>query len=152
MLSSRQLWRSPLLGRAFTLIELSYVLVIISLLTAVTVPAYDLLVRRAQAAEATSMVHAIASAERQRYRDQGAYLACPAEGDVPALPRAFPAAPCWEALGIRVTDPVRYRYSVALEGDSFVVTAEGDLDRDGVAARYTLRGRDLHLDVVEPLE
>jgi prepilin-type N-terminal cleavage/methylation domain-containing protein len=138
--------------RGFTLIELSYVLAVLGVLAAITVPTYDLLLRRAHAAEAPAMMHAIAHAELQRLRDGGEYLACPATGDVPRAPVPFTDAACWSALGIRPEGPVRFRYGVALEDGGYVVTAEGDLDRDGETSLYTLRGEDLVVVVERRLE
>lgn len=139
--------------RGFTLIELSYVLAVIGLLTAITVPTYDLLLRRAKAAEAPATLGAIAHAEMQHLRDHGTLLACAPQGDVPVEPVVFPSdEPCWKALGIDIEDRVRYRYGVALEGGSFVASAEGDQDGDGVVARFALRGTDLQMDVVDELE
>ena len=138
--------------RAFTLIELCYVLAIIGLLTAVTVPAYDTLLRRSRAAEAQAMVHAIAHAELQHLRDRGSYVACPASGELIDLPAPFPDAPCWRALGIRVGGDVRYRYGVEATADTFTVLAEGDQDGDGLLARYTLDSRTLDLTVEDELE
>jgi len=138
--------------RGFTLIELAYVLAVIGLLTAVTVPSYGYIVRRAYAAEAHATIHAIAHAEFRRFRDTGSYLACEASGPIPAAPVSWPAQPCWDALRIEVTDTVRYRYGVALQDGSFVVTAEGDLDHDGTPGRFTLDGRDLHVTLEGELE
>ena len=69
--------------RGFTLIELCFVIAIIAILAAVTVPAYDVLLRRAHSAEARSMMTAIAHAQLQYQRDHGSYLACAATGEVP---------------------------------------------------------------------
>jgi len=139
--------------RGFTLIELCYVIAVLGLLAALTVPAYDVLLRRAHVAEARAMVHAIAHAELRHLRDRGAYLPCGTSGDVPREPVAFPEdEPCWKALGIRSEGLVRYRYAVSLEDDSYLVTAEGDLDGDGQQSRFSLDGRDLILHVVDELE
>ena len=138
--------------RAFTLIELCYVLAIIGLLAAVTVPAYDTLLRRSRTAEAQATVHAIAHAELQHLRDRGTYVHCPAVGDVADLPAPFPDAPCWRALGVRVGGDVRYLYGVVATDEGFTVTAEGDQDGDGILARYTLDGATLHLEVEDELE
>lgn len=139
--------------RGFTLIELSYVIAIIAVLAAISTPTYGALLRRAEASEARAMVHHIAHAELQHHRDRGTYLACAPLGDVPRSPAVFPAEePCWKALSIRSEGPVRYRYGVTLDGGSFEVTAEGDLDGDGVASRYVLSGRDLELRVTDGLE
>ncbi len=139
--------------RGFTLLELCFVVTLIAALTAISVPVFSVLVARSHAAEARTMVHAIAHAELQHYRDHGAFLACPAAGEIPGPVAAFPDdEPCWEALGVRVGQDVRYRYSVSLEGESYQVLAEGDQDGDGERARFVLDGRELALTVTGELE
>lgn len=49
--------------RGFTLLELCFVITLIGLLAAVTVPAYDVVHRRALALEAPTMLEAISNAE-----------------------------------------------------------------------------------------
>lgn len=139
--------------RGFTLIEISYVITVIGLLATISVPSYRALLHRAHASEARAVLHAIAHAELQHLRDRGSYLACPATGDIPRGPATFPGEEaCWRALSIRPEGEVYYRYGVTVADGTFEVTAEGDLDHDGVIARYRLSGRDLHLDVVDGLE
>jgi prepilin-type N-terminal cleavage/methylation domain-containing protein len=50
---------------AFTLVELAYVIAILGLLTAIVVPTYDQIYRRARATEPRTMLEAIAYAELQ---------------------------------------------------------------------------------------
>ncbi len=139
--------------RGFTLIELCYVLAVMGALAALTVPAYDVLLRRAEAAEAGAVVQAIAHAEHQHFRDRGSYLACGPFGDVPSAPAVFPAEEaCWKALGISLEGTTNYRYGVELVDGSFAVTAEGDLDGDGVVSSFRMFGRDGQLRSAEPLE
>ena len=138
--------------RGFTLLELCFVVMIIGLLTAITVPTYDVLLRRTHQAEARSMLSAIAHAQLQHHRDNGSYLACPASGPIPTPTVAFPTEACWQQLGISMGSTVRYRYGVALTDHSFVVTAEGDLDRDGHHSTLTLQGETLQIDIVDGLE
>lgn len=130
--------------RGFTLIELSFVLTVIAVLAAVTVPAYEIVLRRAKAAEADAMLHGIAQAQLRYWRDHGEYVACPAEGPIPIEPVAFDAdRPCWKALGVQADGPVRYRYGVDLADGSYTVVAEGDLDGDGITSRFELPGQTL---------
>jgi prepilin-type N-terminal cleavage/methylation domain-containing protein len=139
--------------RGFTLIELSYVLALIGLISALAIPTYDALVRRAKAAEARANLEAIAHAEYQHFRDHGVFLECPATGPIPAATSPFPTdAPCWSALGVRISGEVRYRYAVQLEGATFQVIAEADLDHDGVSSRFILHGQDRHVEAEQELE
>lgn len=137
----------------FTLLELVFVVGIITLLAAATVPGYQAIVLRARATEARAMLHTIAHAELRHHRDRGSFLACPADGAVPRGPRLFPREqPCWAALGVYAEGAVRYRYAVELGADGFVALAEGDLDADGRASRYALDGKTLTIDVRDGLE
>jgi prepilin-type N-terminal cleavage/methylation domain-containing protein len=139
--------------RGFTILELSCVIAVIAFLTAASVPIYEVLVYRAQADEARTVLRAIAHAELRHYRDRSAFLACDPGGPVPQGAGTFPSeAPCWKALGFQLTGAVRYRYAVTLDGDSFMATAEGDLDKDGTPSRFTLHGRDMEIFVEDELE
>lgn len=138
--------------RGFTLIELAFVVAVIAILTAVTVPIAFTVVQRARVEEARATLHLIAHAQLQHRRDQGAYLPCAAVGEVPKTPVPFATAECWEKLGVVPEGRVRYRYSVDVEGDAFTVVAEGDLDADGTASRLTLDGRTLDVAVQQEFE
>ena len=129
------------------------VLAILSLLVAGTVPLVAPMVARAKAGEAPTMLEAIAHAELRHYRDTGSYIECAPAGEVPrASPAPFPEAACWQRLGIVPSGAVRYRYGVALVGDSFVASAAGDLDGDGTPSAYSMDGRTLSLTATDPLE
>ena len=139
--------------RGFTLMELALVLSVIGVLTALAVPSLQGVMRRARAAEARTLMEAIAHAELAYFRDHGKYLACTSPAPPPGGATAFGGGQaCWEALGVKVDGHVRYRYEVALAGPSFTVTAEGDLDGDGLRSRFVLDGATLRLQVTEELE
>ena len=139
--------------RAFTILELSAVLAVIAILAALSVPVYDVMVRRARANEAQAVTYAIAHAELRHFRDHGAFLACDPGGQVPAGAGRFPSeAACWRTLGVQLAGPSYFRYAVRLDDASFAVTAEGDLDSDGRTSRYRLEGCDLTLTAEDELE
>ena len=50
--------------------------------------------------------------------------------------------PVWSALGFSIDGASAYRYQYdGKDGNSFTVTAVGDLDRDGQPATFTLTGK-----------
>ncbi|MBL8617685.1 MAG: prepilin-type N-terminal cleavage/methylation domain-containing protein [Deltaproteobacteria bacterium] len=139
--------------RAFTLIELCFVLALLAAFTAMAVPVYDGLLKRTWAAEATSVLTAIAHAELRHHRDHGSFLACPAAGPIPSPVQGFPgAADCWRTLGVDLSGAARFRYGVELHAAGFTATAEADLDRDGQASRYALDGTTMAIVAQDPLE
>lgn len=140
-------------ARGFTLIELSTVLAVIGLLTVIAVPNYQYLVRRARAEEAHNFLEAIAHAQLAYFRTHGRFLACAPSSDAPhRITGEFDdTRPGWRALGISGSS-VHYRYWVELEGNSFVVFAEGDLDGDGVRSTYRFDGATFTVSSENPLE
>ena len=83
----------------FTIVELAYVMAVMGAVVAITVPTFDVLLRRARAGEATTFLAAIEHAELQHFRDTGVWLACPATAEGPkGAPQPFTAAGCWKAL------------------------------------------------------
>lgn len=138
----------------FTLIELAFVLAVITFLAAATIPGYHLLWLRTQTSEARAMLVAIAHAESTWRRDHGAFLECapgPSE-EVPKVPRPQPGRPCWKALGLEPREPSRFRYQVRLTPAGFEALAEGDLDGDGVTSLFRLQSNDLAVTVENELE
>ncbi len=119
-------------------------LAVIGVLTALSVPAYDLLVRRAKADEAHAFLAAIVHAEHRHFRDTGHYLPCGWSDEA--------AGECWEKLAVGVNAQLAYRYRVTLTGDSFTVEAKGDLDGDGEFSDYSLDGRTQKLTMKKALE
>ena len=132
------------------------VLAVLGLLVALAVPGYRSIVLRARAQEARGALEEIADAELRYFRDHGRFLACapmPA-GDPPRGTTAlFDArAPGWRELAFHMEGRVRYRYEVALDGKSFCAVARGDLNGDGKASTFTLRGDTMQLSVEDELE
>lgn len=139
--------------RGFTIVEVSYVLAVMSVVVAITIPAHELVLRRAQADEARTLLTTILHAELRHFRDTGRWLPCPASGEVPrATERWFPAEPCWKALVGEASFMTRYRYGVVVSGEDVELVAEGDLDGDGQLSEYRLDGRTQRLDVKDGLE
>ena len=124
-------------------------------LAAMAVPAVQTLVRRAEAMEARSLLASIAAAELTFKRDHKTFIACkPSAGAPPRGTTALfdDSKPGWAELDFRVEGPVRYRYEVVLDGDSFKAIATGDLDGDGKPSRFEIDGRTLDVTVQDELE
>jgi prepilin-type N-terminal cleavage/methylation domain-containing protein len=136
-------------ARGFTLVELSMVLSVMAILVALSVPAYDGIVRRARAAEARATLEAIGDAELAHYRDTGTFLSCgsPKEG---ALFDFDPNASCWRQLGIHFEGRPRFRYGVAVEPSGFVALAAMEVDRRGKVWTFKLVSQGLTLTELEP--
>ena len=91
------------------------------------------------------MIGAIARAALAAYERDGKL--CDSAGPVPAtVPpgRKYQSTPSdWNdfaCLKYSLTMPQRYQYTYSRTGDSFVITARGDLDADGIFSEFTQRG------------
>ncbi|MFT3711916.1 MAG: prepilin-type N-terminal cleavage/methylation domain-containing protein [Archangium sp.] len=139
-------------ARGFTIAELAFVLAVMGIVVSITVPTGEALIRRARADEAHAILAAIAHQELRHWRDTGAFLACPATGEVPKKATPFAVSDCWKSLGVAPQGEVRFRYSVEVKDGSFTAIAEGDLDGDGVTSDYRWDGRTGALTIREALE
>jgi prepilin-type N-terminal cleavage/methylation domain-containing protein len=142
-------------ARGFTLIELAAVLSIIAAMASLAGPGYELIVRRARSEEARANLLGVAHAELAYFRDHGRFIACePSSAEVPRGRTGLfdVSRPGWKDLGFRPEGAVRYRYQVRLEGQSFVASAQGDLDGNGKASTFSIRGDDLRVQAQDELE
>jgi type IV pilus assembly protein PilE len=117
--------------RGVTLLEILVVLLLVGLITALALPAYRQYLVRVHRTEATSVLHAIASAEERHYLQYGAYA-----GDVTSAPPA--------GLGLAPPAARHYEFSVAVaeDGQSFVARATpvrgGGQDTDAECLAFSL--------------
>lgn len=134
----------------FSLIELMMVVVIVGILAAIAIPAFQDYVQKSKTTEATTFIGEIRQREEAYRAEFGMY--CPA----PVAPRAtpnrlsatwtVPAGSPWNQLGASPDSAVRFTYLVLggtpgtagpagsnITGNDFwyVVRATGDLDGDG---------------------
>jgi prepilin-type N-terminal cleavage/methylation domain-containing protein len=108
--------------RAFTLIEVMIVLVILSVLGLIATVAYRKWVRSSYMGEAQDMLQTIRAAEESFKAENGAYLNVSTDLKQTSLyPTASPAAsakvmwgidPAWSALTVQASAPVRFGYAV----------------------------------------
>ncbi len=98
----------------------------------------------AKTAEAKNTVFAISRAAMAAYDRDGKL--CDSAGPVPATLSAkkYHSTPTdWNGfacLKFSMSEPQSYQYTYTRTGDSFVVTALGDLDGDGVFSEFTQKG------------
>lgn len=141
--------------RGFTLMELAVVIGMLSVLAALGVPAYGLMVRRARVAEARAVLETIAHAQMTYRRDHGRYLALPEHPAGAPTNRARPAANTpaeWKTVGVALTGDYWFQYSVRLKDDGFVVVARGDQDANGVQSQFELPSDTMVVSVKDELE
>jgi prepilin-type N-terminal cleavage/methylation domain-containing protein len=142
----------------FTLIELMIVVIIVGVLAAIAVPAFQSYVHRSRAAEAPTFLGEIRQRQESYRSEFGLYASAPSDGasfsgyTPSTIPGGSPAAwptdnDNWNQLGARPDGPVRFQYAVVSgpPGTSgptgsnitdspdfwFVARARGDLDDDG---------------------
>ena len=151
----------------FTLIELMVVVVIIGLLAAVAIPAFNRAVRRSKTSEAVVNLRRIFDGAVTSYQADGVTR----DGVVepPKFPLSTPASPAenscceqnpgavrctggagpfkhlsWHKLGFAISDPHFYWYTFQSEGEGsgarFTARANGNLDCDGVYSTYERLG------------
>ena len=132
--------------KGFTLIELMIVVAIIGILAAIAIPNFRNYQMKAKAAEASTNLGNIKTAQEAYLAEHDAYLACaanPAAG-IPVTPVAFDAGGGFAAIGFAPSGPVRYQYAVTVTAPAaatpaaFSATATGNLDGDATNAVYTL--------------
>jgi prepilin-type N-terminal cleavage/methylation domain-containing protein len=140
--------------RGFTLVELAFVLTVMSVLVAVSVPGYHQVMLQARASEARAMLSALHHTVSVYQRDHAEVLECLPLPDepVPTTAVRFVARPCWKALGFTIDGLVRYRYQVKRGATGFEVIAEGDLNGDSVTSSFTLSSRDLRVTTEREFE
>jgi type II secretory pathway pseudopilin PulG len=124
-------------------------------MAAIAIPSFVRYVHRAHAAEAQAQVSMLARAVATSYEDEHFAPDGTVTHELPAsLPPTPPGPGCeeepwpagadpgWQALGFRIERPTRYRYELLVAPDrrSFVARATGDLDCDGLRARFEIRG------------
>lgn len=146
-----RVWGS--MRRGFTLVELMIVVMILGLLAAIAVPAFNRYVKRGKTAEATATVSSM-------YRLQLAYyentqertsatmfatceqlpVAAPSASNYPASATLWMNSSAWNALGFVIDRPHYYQYATEGAASGFTTRAVGDIDGDTVLSTFERSG------------
>jgi len=127
----------------FTLIHLFIIVVIISVLFAISVNIYLRFRFKASVVEATKALEAIRTLEEVYRAEHDTYIACqpsPPNGGTDAQPDEWQdAGTGFTKLGFVSAGPVRYQYAVSgVTTKTYIATAMGDIDEDGEIVVYTI--------------
>jgi prepilin-type N-terminal cleavage/methylation domain-containing protein len=146
--------------KAFTLIELMIVVVLIGILAAIAVPSFMEYMKRAKATEAVLQLNAVGKAAKQTWGANSAYPVAAGTGMPVMNPGGVGKGCCggpnkhcapsagawtggWAELGFEIREPTLFYYAYTGDGAAgaeFTATATGDLDCDGNEVTYTLTG------------
>lgn len=94
-------------------------------------------------------IDAIRKCQESYKMENGAYIACescPANGGTDATPHPWTTpAPGFDEIGFKPSGNVVYQYAVTVnaDGESFIVTATGDVNEDGIKTTYKSDSRGL---------
>jgi type IV pilus assembly protein PilA len=133
--------------KAFTLIELMVVVVLISILVTIAIPNYQRFQLRAKLSEAKHNMGAIRECLEAYHLENGTYIVCSMHpATIPSAARVMwedTAVPQnWIDIGFKPVGQIRYSYEVqaGVSGiaDSYVISAYGDLDGDGTTSHIQL--------------
>ena len=92
--------------------------------------------------EVSSMISIIRTCQTTYRAERGVYREClpsPPGGGTDVVPDVWVDAGGFEDIGFRPSGRVRYQYAVTVsaDGNSYEITATGDLDENGVKAVHT---------------
>jgi Tfp pilus assembly protein PilE len=127
---------------------------LVGTVSAVAIPAFMDYMKRSKKTESALQLNKLSRQVRRRYAETGSFP----KGNAPltppepccsqpnhrcrAVPQMYAADPVWTALDFQIDEPTlfQYSYEASPDGQSFVARAVGDLDCDGTAITYELKG------------
>ena len=122
-------------ARGFTLIELMIVVAIVGVLSAIAIPNFYGMQKRAKTTEAKSNLGAIWSLQEAYYAENETYANPAGELD----PGVYDGSSGWPELGFFPKGTTRYQYEVvSADNSSFIARASGDIDGDGQNDVWTI--------------
>lgn len=136
---------------------------VLGILAAVAIPSFLKYEKKSKSSEAELHLKELSRNLKRYYAENGA-LPQQSSGPTPPMsccnnpgfkcppdPTLWMAPP-WRDLDFSVDEPTYYQYGYDVAGDSFTITATGDLDCDGEPGTYSMSGRavagDLQLDPI----
>lgn len=128
-------------SRAFTLIELMVVVMLISILSVSAFQVYDTYINRSKTQEVYLMLPKIARGSAAYYEVNGVWVPL-GPSNIPPSPIKtnvdFLADPGWNRVSFSVDAQVYYGYRGYENAGDFVAEAQGDLDGDGDVSIFNL--------------
>ncbi|HZZ85737.1 MAG TPA: prepilin-type N-terminal cleavage/methylation domain-containing protein [Anaeromyxobacteraceae bacterium] len=135
-------------SRGFTLVELMVVTTIIGLLSSVAVPGYQRMMLRTRSAERSVILPAIARAAQDLITQKGQFPSTfIGVANPPGTPTTYKRTltqgqPGWKDIDLLIEGGLYYSYSFVGSNTpiiSLTVTADGDLDGDGVLSTKVIQ-------------
>ncbi|MBN8555813.1 MAG: prepilin-type N-terminal cleavage/methylation domain-containing protein [Deltaproteobacteria bacterium] len=127
-------------SKAFTLIELMLVILMISILAATALGMYKTYILRAKTTEAVQGVSKLTTGEVEYYSKNTTFLAVGPINFPPVANKRvvdFTVDPNWAHLTFNFTDPIQFSYQTTVTATNSVdCEAQGDLNGDGITSIF----------------
>jgi len=136
----------------------------IGILSAVAIPAFMDYMKRSKKSEASIQLNRVGKSAKRAWAETGAFpkgdtgppggTCCGrANNHCPVDPARW-QHPVWKELDFQIDEPSLFQYTYRSDGKTFLATAVGDLDCDGIMITYELRGRlengEPRVELIEP--
>ncbi|MEI8175533.1 MAG: prepilin-type N-terminal cleavage/methylation domain-containing protein [Candidatus Omnitrophota bacterium] len=127
--------------KAFTLIELMIVLIIVGVLASITLPKFTSTIDKAKADQATTYLKVIRTGERIYYTNNYTYVAC---ADAAAIKANLGVEVTTDSYGFAVVlnpnDPSLFSVTATKNGSTEAVYQKIFIDQDGRISKQTEKG------------
>jgi len=127
--------------RAFTLMELLIVVLVLGLLAATATQLYDGYIRRSKTQEVYLLLPRIADGQVVYFQENGTFIETGPTNIPPSVNRvqADFSADNWPAIRFAPAGSIQYGYQCYRLGAEMICEAQGDLDGDGNVSIFSIR-------------